>query len=1110
MSLVAPTPATSKVLRVQSNLTEALAQTCVAQIQLGGKGIFSPEIVVVQRPGMDRWLSQFVAGHAGLAWDFQSVPLRKLWVELAQLSPWSAASLRWVAPSRLRFAILEQLALLDDDPVWAPLVPHTQDRSRALAFAERQAALFESYLDDRPEVLLAWEQGEQSHDWQAQLWRALLAQREESFVSPAKLRAELLRWLDSSDPTLSSALLRVFGPRIHFFGFTEIPPWCLRLMQSLSAHLSVAQYRLVPSAAFLGDCQDSHPLLHSWSPGYVKLSLAMEHGQGGDAQVESIFMDRTANVDLEARSDLERLVESFRRADCDGLAFRGDTSIQIHSCWGAMREVEVLHDRIAAALLEYPSWSFEDVVVWVSDLATYAPLIDAVFAPVEPAPGPTIPYRIVDAHPSGHDAGFSVLFPLLESFAERSTRERLLDLMSLDPVRRAFEWSDEQLDELAQGIDAAQIRWGRDQGERTQAGQPEQAANSWEHGLWRWVLGRAYHQAPWADTQLAVLPGQVQPMPGPPRVEDASLGALSRFLERYFQAKALAQDPTDLVGWASRCEAWVTSFLPEEDQGAGLSTVSSCLSTLLEDHRQSGAPPQTFDLASWTKILQKVSESVQRGAPWGRGGVTFAQLLSARPVPAKLVALLGMGEGQFPRNPSPEPWSVHTREPSPHELSLRDEDRIAMVESLLCARERWICVYTGRDPQGESDCSPSPFVQELDLFLQAHGPGPDHRFVSKHALSAHEPKAWSDADPRLVGHRRLDWDIALLRQRLQSPSTPTPTPIIEQVLETPMGETIQLQELQRYLGSASAQMLQASLGVRVQEASEPWSGQEPGILSGLERYGVVQALLQVVLEGGSIDEAGPVLAAQGRLPWGEGGQAALRAQWEDLSPLRSVIAQECPAGLGAATFRRWTGQLVCGAHRLQGVVGGPVCDGTLYRVSAGRLSAKRKLSAWVDHLFVCATSDPNFQGTKIMGIERSKGVARVVRCQWPTFASDEAGRHLEQLLRIYAAGLSWPLPIFLQSGLAYAQAIASGKKDAEQAMRSAQGEFVFGAGDRPSESQKDWPTQRLFDGSQVLEDQGARAALGQAWPCTSGSELSDFAALSLAIWMPCLTAMEEC
>lgn len=1081
---------------IQSNVTELLAGVFASALP-DASPLLARELVVVARPGMDRWLAQFLAGRHAIAWDLQSIPLRKLWVEVARATgtPWHR--LRQTAPSRLRFRVAQCLGQLPDAPVWATIAPHCSAPHRAFEFAQVQAALFEQYLDTRPEVLEAWEQGAAPEDWQAELWRMLWPADDAGNIDgPVAQTKLLMQRLSSLDASASKALREALGPRIHVFGCAQVSEPTLLLLKALGAHVQVRGYRVVPSPGFLGQTQEEHALLHAWSAGYTKASLGLECLALQDEQQFDHFLEPDAQGQ---GSDLDRLCQSMIVASSKELTLRGDGSVQVHGCAGMMREVEVLHDRIASALLAYPHWSYEDVVVWVSDLSAYAPYIEAVFAPVEPASGPQIPYRIVDRHQGPHAPAFLALFQILDSFVLRSTREHLLDVMGLDPVKQAFGWSDETLRLLEEGIDRAQIRWGQNAAQRVAQGQPLEASNSWEQGLWRWVLGCAYQKADWADAELPLFDDAVEPLWGAAQLEEESLGQLARFLDLYFAARVQAGEPAPLSIWVSRCTSLLDNFIPASVDPRGHERVQTCLRTLLDDQAQSEAEPLAFELATFRGMLASVAQGADAAALWGRGGVTFGQLQHARPVPANMIALLGMGEGQFPRNQTVPSWSLRRTSPLRHELSSRDEDRMAMMESLLCARERWLCLYSSRDLRGEHAWSPSPLVQELKAFWASHALAQAPELEVEHPLSAFEMQAWSLSDPRLRCYQVAAWQVATAQADPQVPPA-----VMQAPLPGASAAELELAEFCFYFTKSSASFLSRRLGAVADADKEPWSGTEPGILERLERFQVADAVLDAALEPGRVGQLGARLAARGQLPWGQAGRAALAQVQGELDPLLAMLhAQRETEPMQARTWApQVAGTCPAGDFVLSGQVQGWVVQGQRWVIYPAKLNAKRTLRGWVEHLFLCAGVGQGYAGTRLLGVDKKEGVQRMV---WPGMDAQVAKAQLGVLVELYLLGQRWPLPIFLESGLAYAKASAKGKSHIE-AIASARTKYEVASSFGVNESVQDWATQRIFGQQDALVQRVLPEQLGEAAPARWSALASDFAAIALDLWAQALAS----
>ena len=96
-------------------------------------------------------------------------------------------------------------AFFDDDP----------DGLKRVQLCERIADTFDQYLLFRPEMILEWEQGRETH-WQAILWRTL--SRGLEHLHRAGMAGTLLAGHDELRPTPT------FPERVSVFGISALPP----------------------------------------------------------------------------------------------------------------------------------------------------------------------------------------------------------------------------------------------------------------------------------------------------------------------------------------------------------------------------------------------------------------------------------------------------------------------------------------------------------------------------------------------------------------------------------------------------------------------------------------------------------------------------------------------------------------------------------------------------------------------------------------------------------------------------------------------------------------------------------------------------------------------
>jgi len=84
-----------------------------------------------------------------------------------------------------------------------------------------------------------------------------------------------------------------------------------------------------------------------------------------------------------------------------------------------------------------------------------------------------------------------------------------------------------------------------------------------------------------------------------------------------------------------------------------------------------------------------------------------------------------------------------------------------------------------------------------------------------------------------------------------------------------------------------------------------------------------------------------------------------------------------------------------------------------YRVSA--LKGKDYISSWIAHLALCASEHPEFNGTHLLGIGKSKKKAVLEEAHFKPLSREQALVHLGELIQIYQRGQSSPLPFFTET-----------------------------------------------------------------------------------------------
>ena len=95
------------------------------------------------------------------------------------------------------------------------------------------------------------------------------------------------------------------------------------------------------------------------------------------------------------------------------------------------------------------------------------------------------------------------------------------------------------------------------------------------------------------------------------------------------------------------------------------------------------------------------------------GSITVATLVPMRSVPHRVVCLLGLDDGVFPRADVPDGDDLLARDPLVGERDPRSEDRQLLLDALCAATERLIVVHSGADERTGARRPPAVPLGEL-------------------------------------------------------------------------------------------------------------------------------------------------------------------------------------------------------------------------------------------------------------------------------------------------------------------------------------------------------------------------------------------------------------
>lgn len=973
--------------------------------------------------------------------------------------------------------------LAADKPVYAPLQRYLGDGSdgrKLYQLAMQIADVLDGYQSYRADWLSDWAAGNDilrnqsgihaekasalgaDHQWQAQLWRDIRSDVGEALAesSRASVHRRFMAALQAQGVTIPSGGLRPFGlpPRIVVFGISSLPTQTIEALAALGQVCQVLMLVQNPCQYYWGDIVEGHDCLrqqvrqrqqakpsssgtgtgpsHRYGPASQTQPLLASWGkQGRDYlhllgdfdQVES-YRQRLVRVDAfvdpvadQAQpSQLAQLQSSILNLepapDAPIALLQTDDSITFITTHSSQREVEVLHDRLLAWLDADDQLQPREVMVMVPDMEAFAPSIQAVFGRFTPGHSRHIPFSMADTT-ARQSPVVQALGQLLSLPQSRISLADWLSLLEVDAVRKRFDLTASEVDQLQAWLTLAGVRWGLDAQHRQAWGIPAGVKgldqNTWAFGLRRLLLGYAVGgNDPWGGTL---------PQVGIRGLDAALVGKLLAWVEAVSQTlQALSANKTPSQ-WADAMAALVERFFAANDEAQ-----ERWIQSLLEP------------LEVWQKAcddagldtplsLQVVSDHwlshIQEGGLQQRffgGGVQFGTLMPMRSIPFKAICLLGMNDGDYPRQTAPRDFDLMAQSWRPGDRSRREDDRYLFLEALLSARQKLYISWQGHRFTDNSEQPPSVLVAQLIDFLntgwtpartphkQPLQPFSEAYFLQGSAFSTYDPD-WAKVHGVPVTECPAATENVLPPEGARASNVP---------------HGIALDELRKLVRQPVEVFFRSRLGVTLEGVEEAVHEEEPFALNGLERYQLGQELLRAA----DVNVALGHLQLSGRLPMAAFGTRAVEEFQREVALVlerRQLWTQTYPHPVPAQSVAlEVEGFIVSGT--LSGLLSQHAYDSTnpcclqlqqrLGKVAEGKgddQTARVHIVAglWVNHLAACASGIPTVSVQ--LGLDDQLVL--------PPLSVDEALAALRRLVVAYQAAWQQPLPVACKTAWAYLQ-----------------------------------------------------------------------------------------
>lgn len=985
-----------------SNKLEVLAAQLNANIATNPLPALMPETIVVESAAMSQWLTKQIVQQLGIAANLKfPFPAALVWQIYRQLMP--------NLPKQSSFdrdvLILRLYQLFNSNeikklPELDSYLKQMGNNKQLLFFAEHVADLYDQYQIYRPQWLIDWQQGKytclKSHRWQADLWRMLCATENITKINNAQIdnaqidnttaadinRAQVfINAMQQMDATNENTKMAV--KRLQIFAVATLPQSYIALFSALAKEIEINMYVLNPSALFWSQLQpekirikqaqgELHFDEYSSEQNLVKNELlALMAKQGRDyiellrqqtlqQEVDCFVEVQNNNLLGYLQNDILTLRQANLQEDKRVIAIN-DKSMQFHSCHSALREVQVLHNQLLGILDENPDIDLDDIVIMVPELETYAPYFHAVFSTADS--NMRLAYHLAERKNFDDQPIKRSLMQLLKIPAQQYRRADITSLLQESSIAAQFGITNLTL--INQLLEELQVRFLLHDKEWFAMGE-HVVSFSWQQAKNRLLASYASAEL-LRESESICIEGIY---------DDAAneAGFLCEFIDQ-LESLEYQNQSRSLTSWCEYVEQVLQRFF-KLDSAIELYEAKT-IRVALEKTQQASELAGFSEALAFDLFLHVFEGCLQQQSQhhfFKQDAINIATLLPMRSLPFKVICLLGMNDGEFPRPANTDRIDLMQEFPQQGDRNRREEDRYLFLEAILAARHTCYISYIGRSHIDNTERYPSLLVTELIEHLSDCYQLPLQQDFKQHLLTQHKLQSFDSAyfsgNPSYVCYNahQLKQAERLMQQKLSSTLAPNSASVFSvkplnwpehfsehysehgSEQELSKSQQIKLQDLVNAMVKPSRFYLQ-QLHIKLEQSELKDESIESFSANALDKYRLLELLFERLIKDEPLPAAAH-LSRIGLLPQAMAGEM----EYETIKKNVYTLYQQVKSHhLDIGNIR-----LDINTKLNSFIISGEIdrCNTTSTQriaVLCNKLHGEHILRAWVNHIFCCSS-----------------------------------------------------------------------------------------------------------------------------------------------------------
>lgn len=805
------------------------------------------DLILIQNSGMKRWLSFQACQNDGVLTDTQyNYPASFVWEVSRRVTAYELDDIILSKKHVLIFSIFDWLTnpqlierQSDIKQYLNSFESETEKRNATWVLAKSTASLFDEYEIYRPELIL--EKCTGKTDWMSQLWNDLCHEKDHHYRHQITIDAL------SRLATHNIEIQPLPYSNIHIFAIPTLPKPTINLLVLLSWYCNVNWYHFLPT---------HNELLQTDSIQNELTTYLSKEGRDmlvSIQQSEEQFDIKSDKINLDYEPQNRTLLTHLQHAiikdkpNYTDLTGKPDRSVQVHATHHNYRQAEIVRDELLRLLNTEKDLKPSDILIMVSDLNQFAPVIQSVFDSSKTETGVEIPYSLSDQSLISVDAGIQSFLMLVQLLNSRITATELSDLMQNDFIAAWLEMEPEEVTLAETWIRESHIRWGLYADHKADFGLTPNAKHTLEYGFKQWFNGLTVE--PKAEPLFDDITTNFDLF----KFEHWTLfGKLSLLFKTIDGLNTIKKQALPIHELLKQLMQLLTSFgffepiykQSEKQLDSSLFIELQRLSSHLFEITYSSS----IEWDIFTDFCESFFSDSSVGSGFMNGGVTVSAMIPMRTIPFKVIIMMGMDDGSFPKKQKRPGFDWILKSPQSGDKSRLEDDNYLFLQTILSAKQTLILTYNGLTNKDNQKIEPSSLVLLLLEEIKKMTHTQPDKFITWHDLHGHnlhyfenfENGTFSKLAERMANRHRKVKEPQDYYKQIQS----------SLVQADEQNRFLELSELINFFKDPGNYYIKQVLGTYISDRDESFEDEEPFKADALFNYEIKKLLMEEELDQG--------------------------------------------------------------------------------------------------------------------------------------------------------------------------------------------------------------------------------------------------------------------